>query len=139
MPRRKKTETKSPKAIVVRRFTEEEILAENKRRQIMWVSVSFAMMLIVIVWVANVKKIVSVSAMNIGSVLMFDDFKNNFSQSFKAVNSGLAEIKKETGATTSDGNLLASTTDENFNTNMEEINRELGQIINNASSTINNK
>lgn len=139
MPRRKKTETKSPKAVVVRRFTEEEIIAENKRRQIMWVSVSFAMMLIVIVWVANVKKIVSVSAMNIGSVLMFDDFKNNFSQSFKAVNSGLAEIKKETGATTSDDNLLASTTDENFNTNMEEINRELSQIINNASSTINNK
>lgn len=123
--------------IVLRHFTEEEIIVENKRKRVMWVSVAFVAMLVLFVWAANLKRIVSVDAAgNGGSLISLSDFTSHLSKNFKQINSSISALKNEV-ASSSDSKL--ATTSETYDTNIREINKQLKEMIINASTTINNK
>lgn len=129
--------TEQSERVILKHFSEEEIVAEFKRKRIMWASVAFVAVLIMFVWVANIKRIVGVDASGSGSTIRVEDFIRNFSQNFKQINTGINQLKNEV-ASTSATNADAATTSETYDTNVEEINRELRELINNASTTINN-
>jgi hypothetical protein len=124
-----------PKKIVLKHFTAEEIELENKRKKVMWVSVAFVAILVLFVWAANLKRIVGADAASGGSLISFEEFKNNFSDNFKRINSSIADLKKEVASST-DEKAQAATTSEDYDTNIDEINKELQELITNASSTL---
>jgi methyl-accepting chemotaxis protein len=124
-----------PKKIVLKHFTAEEIELETKRKRVMWVSVSFVAILVLFVWMANLKRIVGADAASGGSLISFEEFKDNFSDNFKRINASIADLKKEV-ASSSDGSTQAATSSNDYDTNIDEINKELKELIINASSTI---
>ena len=124
---------------IVRSFSKEQIAMENKRKQVMWVSVGFVMVLVFFVWVVNLKKIVSVNAMDIGSIVKIDDLKKGFSANYKQFSTNISAIKTEIASTTKNIAQSTTTADETFNTNIDEVNKGLIKMIGNSSSTINNK
>lgn len=125
----------APEKIVLKHFTDEEIALEAKRKRVMWLSVSFVAILVLFAWMVNLKRIVGVDAASDSKLISFEQFKDNFSENFRRINASIADLKKEV-ATSSDAALQSATSSNDYDTNIDEINEGLKELIINASSTL---
>lgn len=128
--------------IVLREVTDEEVFAQRKRERIMFVAIAGIMIIVAIVWVANIRS--SVQAVNFDSSV-FDKFsKQNeeFSNKINANNLFMDKFKNViktdlASSTTASATVGVLPVGDDYNTNIDEVNQKIENIINNSSSTLN--
>lgn len=150
MPKEKKQKTSKlvahtvapSKRIVLREVTDEEVFAQRKRERIMFMAIAGIMTIVAIVWLANIRS--SVQAVNFDSSV-FDKFsKQNeeFTNKINANNQFMDKFKSVIKSDIASSSEMSSTSQElpvgdDYNTNIDEVNQKIENIIKNSSSTLN--
>jgi hypothetical protein len=136
---------KSPQRIILREVTDAEIIADQKRERLMFVSVGVIMALVLLVWFINIQSAVRVTAFGDSFLQNVVPSQEKFSLDAIQSQSLIAQLKQLTSqtmtASTSDSlsSTTVATTSEIYNTNLTEVNGLVNKIINKSTTTINNQ